>query len=160
MDVKSVQVVHPNAEGGMSIDPTRVADILGGEEVLYERVRSSADLQRVVAEGLPVRALDETVQYVTGNRRAARMLRDRLVPRATRARRTRLRLAESERVERLARLMALAEHVWENRDDAREFLGSRHPMLDGKSPLEMAETELGARRVERLLMNLEYGLPV
>ena len=145
----------------MTLDPTKVAEVMGGEEVLYERVRSNADLQRVVAEGLPARALDETVSYVVGgNRSAASALKDRLVPRATRARRTRLRLPESERVERLARVMALAEEVWESRDDAREFLAQPHPLLDGKSPLEMAETELGARRVERLLMNLEYGLPV
>jgi putative toxin-antitoxin system antitoxin component (TIGR02293 family) len=63
-------------------------------------------------------------------------------------------------VERLARVMALAEQVWESRDDAREFLAQPHSMLEERSPLEMAETELGARRVERLLMNLEYGLPV
>lgn len=144
----------------MSVDAEKVAQILGGEEVLYENVRSSADLQRVVKEGLPVRALDEAVRYVAGSGRAARVLRDRLVPRATRARRTRLRLPESERVERLARIMALAEQVWESRDDAREFLAQPHPMLEERSPLEMAETELGARRVERLLMNLEYGLPV
>ena len=144
----------------MSVDAEKVAEILGGEEVLYENVRSSADLQRVVKEGLPVRALDEAVRYVAGSGRAARVLRDRLVPRATRARRTRLRLPESERVERLARVMALAEQVWESRDDAREFLAQPHPMLEERSPLEMAETELGARRVERLLMNLEYGLPV
>ena len=144
----------------MSIDAEKVAEILGGEEVLYENVRSSADLQRVVREGLPVRALDEAVRYVAGSGRAARVLRDRLVPRATRARRTRLRLPESERVERLARVMALAEQVWESRDDAREFLAHPHPMLEERSPMEMAETELGARRVERLLMNLEYGLPV
>jgi len=144
----------------MSVDSGKVAEILGGEEVLYERVRTSADLQRVVSEGLPIRALDEAVRYVAGSGRAATALRDRIVPRATRARRTRLRLAESERVERLARVMAIAEQVWEDREDAREFLREPHPMLDGKSPLEMAETELGARRVERLLMSLEYGLPV
>ena len=144
----------------MDADSEKVAEILGGEEVLYERVRSTADLQRVVREGLPVRALDEAVRYVAGSGREARVLRDRLVPRATRARRTRLRLPESERVERLARVMALAEQVWESRDDAREFLARPHAMLEDRSPLEMAETELGARRVERLLMNLEYGLPV
>jgi putative toxin-antitoxin system antitoxin component (TIGR02293 family) len=144
----------------MSVDPEKVAEVMGGDEVLYEHVRSTSDLQRVVAEGLPVGALEHTVQYVAGSRRAAAVLRDRIVPRATRARRTRLRLPESERVERLARLMALAEQVWESADDAREFLAAPHPLLEGRSPLEMGETELGARRVERLLMKLEYGLPV
>jgi uncharacterized protein (DUF2384 family) len=32
--------------------------------------------------------------------------------------------------------------------------------LDGKTPLEAARTELGARRVESLLDKLFFGLPV
>ena len=144
----------------MTIDAAKVAHILGGMKVLRYKVESLGDLHKVVAEGLPVRALDEAVRYVSGDARTATALKDRLVPRATRSRRTRLKLTESERVERLARLMAMAEEVWENRADARAFLNEPHPMLDGRSPLEMAASELGARRVERLLMKLEYGLPV
>ncbi len=143
----------------MTVDVARVARILGGETVLRHRINSLADLQQVVAEGLPVRALDETARYIAGSGRAATALKDRLVPRATRSRRTRLKLAESERVERLARLMAMAEQVWEDNEDAVAFMTEPHAMLDSKSPLEMAETELGARRVERLLMRLEYNLP-
>lgn len=144
----------------MTIDAAKVAQIMGGEKVLRHHVKSLAELQTLVAQGLPVRALDETVRHVAGSSRTATALKDRLVPRATRARRTRLKLAESERVERLARLMAGAEEVWESREDARTFMREPHPMLDGKSPLEMAETELGARRVETLLARLEYSLPV
>ena len=143
----------------MGIDAERIAEILGGERVLQQRVGSLADLQQVVADGLPVESLDETVGYVTGSAKAATALRDRLVPRATRARRARLKVGESERVERVARLMAMAEQVWEGRDEAQAFLTEPHPMLEDRSPLEMAETELGARRVERLLMRLEYSLP-
>lgn len=144
----------------MMIDAAKVARILGGEPVLHARIGSLAELQQVVAEGLPVRSLNETARYVAGNGRAATALKDRLVPRATRSRRTRLKLTESERVERVARVMAIAEEVWENRDDALAFLNEPHPMLDGVTPLEMTETELGARRVEQLLMRLEYNLPV
>lgn len=83
--------------------------------MLRQRVVSLADLQRVVSAGLPLRALDETVRYVAGAGRSATVLKDLLVPRATRSRRTRLKLEESERVERLARVIALSEAVWENR---------------------------------------------
>jgi putative toxin-antitoxin system antitoxin component (TIGR02293 family) len=143
----------------MGIDAGRVAEIMGGEKVLRQRVSSLADLQEVVSAGLPIRSLEETVDYVVEGARAAGAVKDRLVPRATRARRTRLKVSESERVERVARLMAMAEEVWENVEDARAFMNEAHPLLDERSPLEMAETELGARRVERLLMKLEYGLP-
>lgn len=144
----------------MTVDAAKVARIMGGEKVLRHRIGSLADLQKVVAEGLPLRALNETVRHVAGSTRTATVLKDSLVPRATRARRTRLKLVESERVERLARLMALAEEVWENEEDARAFMREPHSMLDGRSPIGMAATELGARRVELLLAKLEYSLPV
>ncbi|MGI9091755.1 MAG: antitoxin Xre/MbcA/ParS toxin-binding domain-containing protein, partial [Gemmatimonadaceae bacterium] len=67
---------------------------------------------------------------------------------------------ESERLERAARLTALAEWVWESRGAAQRFLTTPHPMLDGRSPIELAATDLGARRVEDLLWKLEYSLPV
>jgi putative toxin-antitoxin system antitoxin component (TIGR02293 family) len=144
----------------MTIDAAKVADIMGGARVLHHDVDSLSDLQAVVEEGLPVAALNETVRYVAGSARDASLLKEQIIPRATLSRRTRLKLAESERVERIARIMALAEHVWESREDAQAFLHEPHPMLDEKTPLGMAQTELGARRVERLLMRLEYGLPV
>ncbi|HEX5726782.1 MAG TPA: antitoxin Xre/MbcA/ParS toxin-binding domain-containing protein [Longimicrobiaceae bacterium] len=142
------------------INARQVARILGGRRVLKREVRSLGDLQEVVADGLPVGALDEAVAYVGATRKEAEQLKDLLVPRATRGRRrAALKPAESERVERLARVMALAEQVWEDRNDARAFLTAAHPLLDGRAPLELARTELGARQVEELLWKLEYSLP-
>jgi hypothetical protein len=42
-------------------------------------------------------------------------------------------------------------------DDARAFLSTGHAMLGGKRPIEVAVTELGARRVESLLWSLFHG---
>jgi putative toxin-antitoxin system antitoxin component (TIGR02293 family) len=67
---------------------------------------------------------------------------------------------ESERLERVARLTALAEHVLESREDAQRFLTAPHPLLDGEAPIDLAATDLGARRVEDVLWRLEYSLPV
>jgi putative toxin-antitoxin system antitoxin component (TIGR02293 family) len=144
----------------MIIDPVRVAEILGGPRVLRQRVRTLADLNAVVAAGLPIASLDAAAAHVAGSTGSAAALKHRLVPRPTRARRTRLKVVESERVERLARVMALAEAVWENEEDARAFMHEPHPLLEERSPLDVAATELGARRVEELLAKLEYSLPV
>ena len=57
-------------------------------------------------------------------------------------------------MERLARVIATAEQVWDDVDDARAFLSTGHAMLGGKRPIEVALTELGARRVENLLWSL------
>ena len=65
---------------------------------------------------------------------------------------------EGERVERLARVIATAEHVWDNAEDARVFLSTGHSMRGGKRPIEVALTELGARRVENLLWSLFHGV--
>ncbi|WP_087650444.1 MbcA/ParS/Xre antitoxin family protein [Caballeronia choica] len=65
----------------------------------------------------------------------------------------------AEKTERLARVVATAQYVWDSVDDAREFLNAPHPMLEGRTPLDVAFTKLGARRVEELLWKLFYGLP-
>jgi putative toxin-antitoxin system antitoxin component (TIGR02293 family) len=144
----------------MTIDAAKVADIMGGQRVLRREVETLADLQEVVEAGLPVAALNETMRYVAGSALAASRLQEQIIPRTTLSRRSRLKRTESEHVERIARVMALAQHVWESREGAQAFLYEPHPMLGEKSPLEMAHTELGARRVEALLMRLEYSLPV
>jgi DNA-binding protein HU-beta len=58
-----------------------------------------------------------------------------------------------------ARLRRLAVRVWEDEKNAEEFLATPHPMLDGRTPLELARTVEGSRRVTELLLKLEYGLP-
>ena len=139
-----------------TIDIAAVASILGGAAVLGAEVQDLGELERVVARGLPVEALRHTVRYTVESPTRMRAVADRLVPPATRKRRTGSALTpeESARVERLARLMALAEQVWEDHGAAQAFMARPHPLLEGP------ETELGARRVERILTKLEYGLPV
>ena len=64
-------------------------------------------------------------------------------PQATWKRRTkRLSIDESEKTERLARVLAAAEYVWDDRDQARESIAKPHRELDGKTPLEAARTKL------------------
>ena len=56
--------------------------------------------------------------------------------------------------------MALAESLWGDADEARAFLNRPHPLLERETPLNVARTEIGARQVERVLMDVEHGLPV
>ena len=143
----------------MTIDAGRVARILGGEAALGEEVTSTRDLRLLVEEGLPLEALDAVAQHVATNDQLVAAIKHRIVPKTTLARRSRLTLEESERLERLARITALAEEVWENEADAHEFLHSEQRQLDGARPIDLARSDLGAREVEELLMKLEYSLP-
>ena len=144
----------------MAVSVAEVTRIMGGERTLGRRVRTTDDLRRAVEEGLPVETLGKVVAHVAGSDIAAGQLKYRIVPRATlHRRRTHLSLEESERVERLARVAALAEQVWEDEALAHEFLRSPQPQLGGQQPMDLVRTDLGARQVEELLMKLEYGLP-
>lgn len=141
------------------IRPESIAEVMGGSAILGRRVKSIGDLEKTIALGLPKRALRTTVERVylsTGDRRRAMF---RVVPEATFKRRTRLSHDESERTERLARVIAAAEYTWGDRQDAREWLIKPHPELGKRTPLETAMSELGARRVEELLDRLFYAVP-
>jgi putative toxin-antitoxin system antitoxin component (TIGR02293 family) len=70
----------------------------------------------------------------------------------------RLKPAESERVARLMRIIALATVVLESEDHAREWLRRPLKVLAGKSPLDLTSTEPGAREVEHVLGRLEHGV--
>lgn len=65
----------------------------------------------------------------------------------------------SERLDRLARMTALAEEVWEDPELAHEFLTSPQPQLGGARPADLARSDLGARQVEELLHRTQHSLP-
>jgi putative toxin-antitoxin system antitoxin component (TIGR02293 family) len=79
---------------------------------------------------------------------------------ATYKRSQRLSPAASERAERLARVAALAAQALGSEDEAKTWLNMPHPLLGDQSPIEVAASDLGARQVERILINIEHGLPV
>jgi len=70
----------------------------------------------------------------------------------------RLKPAESERVARLMRIIALATVVLESEDNAREWLRRPLKLLGDKTPLDLTRTEPGAREVEHVLARLEHGV--
>jgi putative toxin-antitoxin system antitoxin component (TIGR02293 family) len=70
----------------------------------------------------------------------------------------RLDPGESDRVVRFARLMGKAVEVLESKESARQWLSAPQFGLGGAVPLDYAETEVGAREAEDLLMRIEYGV--
>ena len=139
--------------------PESIANVMGGTAILGRRVRSIGDLEQSISRGLPKRALRSAVERVYSSAGDVRRAMFLIVPEATFKRRTRLSPTESERTERLARVIATAEYTWNDRDGAREWLTRAHSELGKRTPLECALTELGARRVEELLERLFYGIP-
>jgi putative toxin-antitoxin system antitoxin component (TIGR02293 family) len=143
----------------MDYDPHRIAEILGlpvGATV----PRSILVLEDAIRRGFPKSALYNVSRAIEDDPGRANELAYSVVPKSTLNRRDVLTPEQSERTERLARLFAHAEQVFGDRADARTFIHRPHPELDGRSPLEVAAMELGARRVEQVLNALEFGLPV
>ena len=137
------------------VEPGKIAQVMG----LRARVTSIEQLGQRVEAGLPKASLGAVARHVYGTSADAAALMQRVIPSATFHRRgDDLKPQEGERVERLARVIATAEQVWNSTDDARTFLTTGHAMLGGKRPIEVALTELGARRVETLLWSLFHGV--
>ena len=142
------------------IEAGRIADVLGGEAVLKRDIRSLAELAAMVKHGLPKTALRVVASHLQSDAHTASQLMDRLVPKATyKRRKSFLSPTESERIERLARVIATAEYIWDDPEAARQFLQAPHALLEQQTPCEAAMTELGARQVEEILWKIFYGLP-
>lgn len=139
------------------VSPQRIAAVMG----LPQRIRSLGDLADAVRNGLPKSALRASASRLFKSAAAQTELIHSVIPEATfKRRKDLLKPDESERTERLARVIATAEHVWDDDEDARRFLTTPHSELAGKRPIDVALTELGARQIEELLWKLFHGLPV
>lgn len=116
------------------------------------------DLVDAVREGLPVQVVDETVQ--DGRLTLAEL--DRLaLPRKTLAHRRgigRLSAEQSDRVVRILRVIAEAETTFANREKAYRWLRRPTAALADRAPLDLLDTDIGARRVETLLGRIAHGI--
>jgi putative toxin-antitoxin system antitoxin component (TIGR02293 family) len=142
------------------MEPRLIGEVLGGNPALGKPMKSILELNAAVERGLPKSTLRNVARRVFSDAAEQRALMYRIVPEATyKRRRERLSAAESERTERLARVVATAEDVWQDREQARRFLTTPHPEIGGKTPLDAALTELGARQAEEVMARIVYGLP-
>lgn len=121
--------------------------------------RSLDELDEMVTHGLPKSALKAIAERLYSHADDRNRLLYSIVPEATyKRRRDRLNPEESGRTERLARVYATAVYVWEDTENAREFLMRPHTLLKGRKPIDVAMTELGAVQVIQLLWRLFYGV--
>jgi len=120
---------------------------------------SPALIDKAVEQGLPRQALRHVAERLAGGDKAQIAKQEwGVVPKTTLERReTQLSPEESERTERAARLFVQARRALGTEAEARDFMTTPHPELDGRKPIE-ARTDLGIRRVEQILAALEYGL--
>jgi len=141
------------------VKASAVAKVLGGEKTLGKRVSSQQELISAVRRGLRTSTIDAVIKELDTPR--AEVLPTLRIARRTMERRKltgRLLPEESERVYRLAKILALAESVLGTREKARHWLNAPNRALGNVSPFSLLETEAGTDEVTNVLGRIEFGV--
>lgn len=144
----------------MTDSAQRVADVLGGTKVLGGRLKNTDDWMTMIETGLPtaaVEALKDVVGLDDPSLAVTLGVSIRTLARA-RASDARFDSVVSDRLYRLARLVAIARVVLEHDDKAVYWLTHPQPGLANRRPIDLARSEPGAREIENLLLRIEHGV--
>lgn len=119
---------------------------------------SDTDLARLVEERLPLLSIESLTSHGLSDEE----IYTYIVPRRTlvhrKSKREPLTHDESDRAVRIARITSLAEEVFGDDAKAGRWLRKMKERFDGRTPLEVCRTEAGARLVEEMLLQLDYGI--
>jgi putative toxin-antitoxin system antitoxin component (TIGR02293 family) len=141
----------------MSMVLAEMARKLGGPEVLGGLVQSQGDLALAVRRRLPLAALAGLRQAGLSDQEIERFV----IPQRTRRHRQEknqpLTIDESDRAVRLVRIQTVAEEAFGDAGKAAAWLRRPLAAFSGEAPLEMAQTESGARVVETVLGKIAWG---
>lgn len=141
----------------------KVVDVLGGRKSLDRPVKDINDFINLIKNGISLKgALSVKERLHLTNRELADTLGISESKWSRRIRRPsgRLSLVESDRLYRIARIFALAKDVFENEERAIEWFRRPQFGLGDRIPLDLINTEVGAREVESLLLRIEYDVIV
>lgn len=126
----------------------------------YERVlRSGLERVNEVRSGLPYSDLELLQSAVALS--AAETARALGIPERTLARRKqdgRLSAEESDRLDRVTRVVELGRKVLGDEAKIRGWLHAPSRALGGVVPIELLDTDRGVRAVEEVLLRLEHGM--
>lgn len=131
----------------------RIQEMLG-----VRRLKSEQDLVKLVEQGLSTQAIESLRRHGLGDAEIYGLLLPRRTLAHRRARRETLSRDESDRVVRLARIAALSEQVFGEQERSWRWLRAAKRQFQGRSPLQFAATEAGARLVEELLYRIDEGM--
>src|SRR3984885_12867066 len=130
---------------------------LGGKRVLGRALANDRDLQEAIREGFPHAVVGELMQASGLTLKELANALD-LSPRSLqRRRRGRLARFESDRLYRMAPLLALARENLGDSARAARWLRRGNRALGCSAPIIAIDTEPGARQVENLLGRIAYG---
>lgn len=132
---------------------------LGGKKLLGVSVGAESDFIKVLDQGVPIPALTELArQEALSPDDVDQLIISRRTLAHRKAKNQPLNRIESERAVRVASLTALAEETFANRAKAQTWLRRPTSALGGKRPIDLLDSEPGARVVEQLLYRIGHGI--
>jgi putative toxin-antitoxin system antitoxin component (TIGR02293 family) len=140
---------------------TNVAELMGGSRVLGKAVHSPLELADLIEAGLPRETAQQVREHLhlTEQEMAECLgVSTKTLQRLAKQPKALLSPVQGDRLYRLARIVALAEQVFEDTGRAHAWLREPQRGLGYRIPLEVMRTEIGAREVENLLGRIEYGV--
>lgn len=141
----------------MSAVVEEVVRKLGAQAMSGRDIRSQADLALAVRHRLPLVALKGLVQAGLTEQEIDHFV----IPQRTRRHRAAkgqpLTMDESDRAVRLLRLQTIAEATFDDQVKANIWLRRPLAELNGETPLEIGQTEAGARVIETILAKIAWG---
>lgn len=142
-------------------DPTtRALSLLGGAAVFPVEPRSPLEWVSSIRRGFPIQALDSLAANIQATlTELAQLLGVSVRTVAQRRRLGSLTSQQSERLFRLARVLARAEEVFDDLGNASHWLKSPIIVLRGATPLSLLDTEVGGEVVMDTLGRIAYGIP-
>lgn len=140
---------------------TNVVELMGGSRVLGKVVHSPLDLADLIEAGLPRETAEQVrdhLQLTEQEMAACLGISTKTLQRLAKQPKGLLSQVQGDRLYRLARIVTLAEQVFEDTGRAHSWLREPQRGLGYRIPLELMRTEVGAREVENLLGRIEYGV--
>lgn len=135
-----------------------ISEVLGGAKVVG-RISSTSELREAVRAGLPVLAMTALQDALHLNGEGlSRLL---AVPERTLARRKkqrRLTAEESDRLVRVARILARTSGLLGSSEKAGHWLNTPNRALGSATPLSLLDTDIGSEQVAELLGRIEFGI--
>lgn len=136
-----------------------VVSVLGGTRVLGKSVRSPGDLTERVRQGLPFAALVAVMkQYGVSRDVLCTILHLSARNFLRRKEQKRLSPDESDRLYRLARVIAHANRVFEDPDESADWIHAPNTSLGKQQPLTLLDTDIGVQQVDQVLGRIEHGI--
>lgn len=120
-------------------------------------LRSDSDLARLVEQRLPLASVESLAKTGISDEEIYSLILPRRTLAHRKSRLESLTHEESDRAVRIARIASLAEEVFGEDAKAARWLRKPKARFDGRSPFELLSTEAGARLVEEMLLQLDYG---